>query len=219
MAEQVLRLFPSASLRRDGPGRSRYAGKPPSEPEFEMVKPLSGIATAAVVISITEASPTRSTHDIIQEPPRAHLANVSSRAISPSPSNIELPPSPSDSRADTPAPADSSPILPTSSATFEHNGGTSPTSLHSPVMQSMFPRFDPTLSLQQQRYYPTAEKGYSQIPDAAMTRAEYSPSCYSQPEVIPTTKTAYIRPKTPKIQTTISTIPPPPEPQPEFSSP
>ena len=222
MAEQVLSLFPSASLWREGPGRLRHAGKPPSEPEFEMIKPLSdgkGMATAAVVITITEASPTRSTHDILQESPRAHLSDEISRAVSLSPSNIELLPSPSDNRADTPAPAESLPILQTSSPVLDCNENTSPTSVHSPVMRSMFPRFDPTIPLQQQRYYPTIESRPSCIPNAAMTRVEYSPSCYSESENIPISKAGYLQSKTPNMPTTISPIPPPPESQPEFSSP
>lgn len=218
MAEQVLRRFPSASLRRDGPGQLRYTGNPPSKPEFEMVKPISdGKGMAAIVISITEASPTGSTHGILQEPPRAHLADDSSRAISPSLFNVELPPS--ESHADTPASADSSPVLQTSSPVLKGNGESSPTSAHSPVMRSMFPRFDPALPLQQQPYYPAVNRGFSRIPDAAMTRLEYSPSCYSQSENTSIPKAGYIHPTSPNIPTTVTTLLTPPEPQPEFSSP
>ncbi|MCJ1301195.1 hypothetical protein MMC08_003994 [Hypocenomyce scalaris] len=223
MAEQVLRLFPSASLRRDGPGRIRYSGRPPSEPEFEMVKPHSdgkGIESAAVVISITEASPTGFIHNIIQEPPRAYLVDEHSRAISPSPSNIELPPSPSDSRAETPALTEGSPHLQTSSTTLDRDAGASPTSVHSPVMRSMFPRFDPTIPLHQQRYYPTAERGPSPIPSAATARPEYAPAMYSPTGRTPTAESGYNQFESPRTPTATYPLPPAmAEAQPEISTP
>lgn len=51
-------------------------------------------------------------------------------------------------------------------------------------MRSIFPRYDPTLSLGQQRYYPSAEINSTVV--ATSSRVDdggtYSPSLYTQPE-------------------------------------
>lgn len=112
------RFCDSSPLRRCGEKDQVLtvtAGKPPSGPEFGMVKHLSDgteMATAAVVMSITEASPTKSTHDVVQEPPRAHLVNANSQGYI-----IQDPINPIAFRQSrrTPAQADSLPILQTSS--------------------------------------------------------------------------------------------------------
>ena len=73
----------------------------------------------------------------------------------------------------------------TSSPTLVRSGSIVSTGTHSPVMRSMFPRFDPGVPLAQQNYYPSMDR--APPPPPAMQPWEptdgthYSPSLYSQP--------------------------------------
>lgn len=77
-----------------------------------------------------------------------------------SPAAVRLPDSPR-CRAPSPLQHDGSPKSHASSPTLVRKGSNASTrtATHSPVMRSMFPRFDPGTSLAQQRYYPQAQGG------------------------------------------------------------
>lgn len=77
------------------------------------------------------------------------------------PTAVHLPDSPSRCRAPSPLQHEGSPKSHTSSTTLVRKGSNASTrtATHSPVMRSMFPRFDPGTSLAQQRYYPQAQGG------------------------------------------------------------
>ena len=130
--------------------------------------------TRQVIIAVTEAPPIIE----ILPPPPARLAeprpstpvrNVSSSL--PDDNGVSNLQSPLVSRSQTSSPM---PV---------QNGGDTPNH-QSPVMRSMFPRFDPSLPLDSQQYYPTVNRA----PPAILRQSEaaqYSPSMYSQPRSPP----------------------------------
>ncbi|KAL8998086.1 MAG: hypothetical protein Q9169_002779 [Polycauliona sp. 2 TL-2023] len=178
----------------------RYTTRPPlREADFQMVKP--GGEVHELVIAIEEGQ-LHMTHPI-PPPPKARLipsqdpTAPSFRLQAPTPPLAERPatpvslvvscPSPtsaSPSRAASPTSLASSPRSHTSSPTLVRNGSTASTGTYSPVMRSMFPRFDPAIPLARQQYYPTVD--VSPEVAAATSRADaigsYSPSLYSQQE-------------------------------------
>lgn len=175
-SERALQAFPNmSSLRKKGPlrkGSTRYTTKPPSGlPEFEMLAP-SGKGNG-LVIQITESRPSisDSVHTVTslpatppssrqqrpQPPPltipqKAHIAQEQRPGTPPSP----LSPSPTQERApsaaDVPLPGSN---VPTPTLTGVGNMA-SPKS-ETPVMRSMFPRYDPSRPLARQSYYPDME--------------------------------------------------------------
>ena len=172
-SEKALQMFPTmSSLRKKGPqrkGSARYTTKPPlGLPEFEMLAP-SGKSNG-FIIQITEGRPSISESGLDQtaqqdttqiqpkqkpQPPpltipqKAHIAEDQRPATPPSP----LTPSPVQER--TPSPANVP--LPRSSAPtptlIQEDGVASPKS-ETPVMRSMFPRYDPSRPFARQSYYP-----------------------------------------------------------------
>ncbi|MCJ1237766.1 hypothetical protein MMC14_005753 [Varicellaria rhodocarpa] len=150
----------------------RSAKKLPSKADFELVN-LKG-NTGEIFIAIAET--TAPTNTKIIAPPRARVID-SSRPSSP------LARTPLQSRAASPSQNSNPPRSHTSSPTLVRSGSTGSTATHSPVMRSMFPRFDPSLPLAQQKYYPNMER-MPRVPTwthDTFTRPEYSPSLYSQP--------------------------------------
>lgn len=164
-----------SSLRKKGPlrkGSARYTTKPPSGlPEFEMLAP-SGKGNG-LVIQITEsrplpsdsvhtptnlpATPPSSRQQRPQPPPltipqKAHIAQEQRPATPPSP----LSPSPTQERApsaaDVPLPRSSAPT-----PTLAGDGHIASPKSETPVMRSMFPRYDPSRPLARQSYYPDVE--------------------------------------------------------------
>ncbi|KAL8803064.1 MAG: hypothetical protein Q9200_006358, partial [Gallowayella weberi] len=178
----------------------RYTTRPPiRDPSFEMMKPAGEVHE--VVIAIEDGNTI--THYPIPPPPKAHispaqdLAAPSFRLQAPTPPLAERPatpvslvvscPSPtvsSQSRAASPTSIESSPHSHTTSPTLVRNGSTASTGTYSPVMRSMFPRFDPTVPLAQQQYYPGVDVNPAM--GAGSSRPDdigsYSPSLYSQQE-------------------------------------
>lgn len=176
-SERALQMFPNmSSLRKKGPLRkgsiTRYTTKPPSGlPEFEMLAP-SG-KNNGFIIQINEGRP--STSEPVRTipepqagfspapqrkpqppplmiPPKAHVAQEPKPATPPSP----LTPSPTQehapSAADVPLPRSNAPTpIPA-----EDGSLASPKS-ETPVMRSMFPRYDPSRPLARQSYYPNVE--------------------------------------------------------------
>ena len=68
-----------------------------------------------------------------------------------------------------------------SSPTLVRNGSIASTGTHSPVMRSMFPRFDPALPMTRQNVAPTPAVGPSAWQGEAASLHNYSPSLYSTP--------------------------------------
>ena len=140
--------------------------------DFEL-KSLKG-DSRGLVITVSEASPLPAAR--ITPPPSKSRNGGSPRASSPlRESTTPEPPS----RAGSPVP-DSPVRSHTSSPTLVRNGSIASTGTHSPVMRSMFPRFDPSVPVAQQNYYPTMDR-VPPPPPVARQEAHYSPSLYSQP--------------------------------------
>jgi len=172
-SERALQMFPTmSSLRKKGPARkgsARYTTEPPSGlPEFGMLSPPG--KNNAFVIQITERRPSTSESlpptntqlETLQTkprqkpqppplaiPPKAHIAEEQRPASPPSP----LTPSPIQERApsaaDIPLPRSSAPT-----PTLAEDGGAASPKSETPVMRSMFPRYDPSRPLARQSYYP-----------------------------------------------------------------
>ncbi|KAL9586862.1 MAG: hypothetical protein Q9212_000606 [Teloschistes hypoglaucus] len=178
-------------------GLLRYITRPPlGEPQFEMMKPIGDVHE--VVIAIEEDSAAVARH--LPPPPRVHNS-PSENSIAPSfrlqpptpplaerpETPIPLTPSPtftSPSRAMSSTSIDSSPRSQTSSPTLVRNGSTASTGTYSPVMRSMFPRYDPAVPLAQQSYYPRVEikPAVAAVTSRLDNPGSCSPSLYSQQE-------------------------------------
>ncbi|KAI4272457.1 MAG: hypothetical protein L6R38_006592 [Xanthoria sp. 2 TBL-2021] len=163
-----------------------------------MMKPAGEVHELVIAIEEDDLTTTYP----IPPPPKAHVptsqdpAAPSFRLQAPTPPLAERPPTPvslhvscpsptsaSPSRAASPTSVESGPRSHTSSPTLVRNGSTASTGTYSPVMRSMFPRFDPTVPLARQQYYPTVD--VSPEVAAATSRVDirsYSPSLYSQQE-------------------------------------
>ncbi|KAL8716367.1 MAG: hypothetical protein Q9220_000274 [cf. Caloplaca sp. 1 TL-2023] len=171
-----------------------------ANPDFGLVKP--GGEVHEIVIAI-EDDGTAASYPIPPPPPKTHIwpsehpVAPSFRLQAPTPPPGERPttpvslavscPSPtssSPSRASSPTSIASSPCSRTTSPTLVRNGSTASTGTYSPVMRSMFPRYDPTVSLAQQRYQPTIEVSPALAAASSKTDGpgSYSPSLYSHQE-------------------------------------
>ncbi|KAL8786687.1 MAG: hypothetical protein Q9213_002622 [Squamulea squamosa] len=199
----LIGTLPVGTLSQHRPGRNgilRYTTRPPlQEPDFEMIKPVGNVHELVVAI---EKDDNITTHPI-PPPPKAHMPTSqdptapSFRLQAPTPPLAERPatsvslfvscPSPTSSslsRAASPTSVKTSSRSHTSSPTLVRNGSTASTGTYSPVMRSMFPRYDPTVSLARQQYYPTVNIS----PTVAATTSRVddmgscSPSLYSQQE-------------------------------------
>ena len=192
-SERTLQMFPTmSSLRRPmrkSSGSTRHAGRQTRLPEFDM---LNSNKANGFVIHITEAPPLApgspsvilEAQDTLQPaprqkpqppplaiPPKAYISDNQRPATPPSPPT----PSPQDcvpaSPAQVPLPRSStnSPILARS-----NSGAT-------PVMRSMFPRYDPTVPITQQQYRPDIERAPGLASAMAVARTpSYRPPSYSQ---------------------------------------
>ena len=189
-SERALQMFPTmSSLRRPmrkGSGSIRHAGRQTRLPEFDM---LNSNKANGFVIHITEAPPGSPSvileaQDTPQQaprqkpqppplaiPPKAYISDDQRPATPPSPPT----PSPRDyvpaSPAQVPLPRSStnSPIL------ARRNSGATP------VMRSMFPRYDPTVPITQQQYRPDMNSAPAPASATAAARTpSYRPPSYSQ---------------------------------------
>ena len=133
----------------------------------------------------------------LSNPPQVRVADRSNRAPTPAPivtqvrtpveqrlrsassPAVRLAESPTRSRAPSPLQGDESPQSRASSPTLvrKGSGASTRTATHSPMMRSMFPRYDPNMTLAQQRYQPHAQA--KRTPPVAPGVA-HSPSLYSQ---------------------------------------
>ncbi|KAL8954125.1 MAG: hypothetical protein Q9222_000007 [Ikaeria aurantiellina] len=177
-------------------------------PDFGMVKPIGEVHEIVIAI---EDDGTAASYPIPPPPPKTntspfqHPVAPSFRLQAPTPPPGERPttpaslaiscPSPTSSssppsRAASPTSIASSPCSRTTSPTLVRNGSTASTGTYSPVMRSMFPRYDPTVSLAQQRYQPAIEISPALAAASSKTDSSgsYSPSLYSHQE--PTTSSS-----------------------------
>lgn len=188
-SERALQIFPTmSSLRRPvRKGSTRNTVKQSAGmPQFDM---LTSSKTNGFVIQITEALPPQpelpsESQETAEQgprqkpqppplaiPPKAYISEDQRPATPPSP----LTPSPRCSRAASPAEVP----LPRSRSNTPNlvrsNSGATP------VMRSMFPRYDPTIPYTQQKYQPDIER----VPGLASAMAvagtsSYHPPSYSQ---------------------------------------
>ncbi|KAI4166621.1 MAG: hypothetical protein LQ343_007894 [Gyalolechia ehrenbergii] len=177
----------------------RYTTRPPlREPEFEMMKPTGDVHE--LVIAIEETHP--DTFDPIPSPPKARTSPFqdatapSFRLEAPTPPQADGPTtpislilscpstSPPGSRSVSPVSSDPSPSSHIGSPNLDRKGSTASTGTYSPVMRSMFPRYDPALSLRQQRYYPSTEisPAVAATSSRVNNAGSYSASLYTQLE-------------------------------------
>ncbi|KAI9866234.1 MAG: hypothetical protein M1830_005995, partial [Pleopsidium flavum] len=196
----VLQLFPSSSPHKTGPkrkGSRRYPVKPQSpEPIIEEIKALDDGANA-VVIQVIEDSRVPSP---ISALPQAHVAERS-RSNTPTSQLSERrgAASPAPLRAASPADSLNRSARSASATLVRSNSAASTTDTRSPLMQSIFPRYNPSVPLSQQRYYPDTARGASptNLPREVVSKAEYSPWSYSPGSAGRITKHGYAEgPKT-----------------------
>ncbi|KAL8666078.1 MAG: hypothetical protein Q9202_001815 [Teloschistes flavicans] len=190
-------LASSSPYRFGHKGLRRYTTRPSlGESGLKMMKPVGDVHE--VVIAIEEDSAAVARHlpppPKVHTPPSENSMAPSFRLQAPTPPLTERPStpvalnpsptSPSSRRAASPTSMDSSPRSQMSSPTLVRGGSSASTGTYSPVMRSMFPRYDPTVPLTQQSYYPRLDINPAV---AAVTRrldnpGSYSPSLYSQQE-------------------------------------
>lgn len=177
----TLQLFPSTNPYKDGPkrkGSRRYPVNPQStEAIVEKVKTANNGAKA-VVIQILGDSRTTSP---IPSPPKAHVAERS-RSNTPASQLCERrgAASPAPLRAASPADSLNRSTHSTSPTLVRSDSVASTTETRSPLMRSIFPRYNPNLPLSQQRYHPDPANGSpNNLPREVISKAEYSPSLYS----------------------------------------
>ena len=177
----TLQLFPSSNPYRNGAkrkGSRRYPTKPQSpEPIVEEVKGAES-GTKAVIVQIFEDNGTTSP---ISSPPKAHVAERS-RSNTPTSQLYERrgATSPAPLRAASPADSLNRSTHSTSPTLVRSDSVASTTETRSPLMRSIFPRYNPNLPLSQQRYYPDpASASPTDLPREVISKAEYSPSLYS----------------------------------------
>ncbi|KAL9025498.1 MAG: hypothetical protein Q9180_007657, partial [Flavoplaca navasiana] len=181
-------------------GMLRYTTSPPlRKSDFDMMKPTGELHQFVIAINEDDYN----TSQMIPPPPAAHIstsrdaeapsfrlqAPIPPLAVRPAtPVSLVItcpsPTSASPTRAASPSSAKPSPPSHTSSPTLVRNGSIASTGTYSPVMRSMFPRFDPTVPLARQHYYPSVD--ISPGTAAAVGRGDdlgsYSRSLYSQQE-------------------------------------
>ncbi len=144
----------------------------------------------AAVPSITFSSPPQARLANGSISPRSHAQTpspvltqvcvpIEQRSRPVSPAAVRLPDSPTRCRVPSPLQHEDSPKSSASSHTLVRKGSNASTrtATHSPVMRSMFPRYDPGTSLAQQRYYPQAQGGRVSSNHA---RGASIPSVYSR---------------------------------------
>ena len=163
------------------------------------IQPPSPASTAATPAELTHAAhtaeeyfpppppiqiPPTTVHKISQ-PKRALVINTGRPS---SPLRMSTYPEPPTTRPSSPVQGSIAPQSHKSSPTLVRNGSIGSTGTHSPIMRSMFPRFNPAIPLARQNYVPSAEHTTGPIPWQGGISAPqtYSPSLYSPPSSPPT---------------------------------
>lgn len=148
-------------------GLLRYATRPSKAQEFEMFgMPKSTGNSCEVVITVHETSPSLSR---LSSPPKAYLPKIKTSGFTPShspPNNPSVVTSTDRSRSKTPPSLLPPPPLrslaastrsQTSSPSHVRSSSAPSMETQSPVMRSMFPRYNPQIPLAKQHYYPSRE--------------------------------------------------------------
>ena len=189
-SETMIQMSPIGSVQMKFPvpkGGQKYFSL---EPDFEMLKKPDDTHEVVIAIEDTDAA----NHTVLSAPPKADKSKIKDfhkplnrSPLSPLPRLVvadnrrpvtppkQMPPPPPRTRPGSPRSTRSSPTL-------VRNGSISSTATHSPVMRSMFPRYDPSIPLTHQKYYPNPESR-PMMPDQtrdAEDSSSYSPSLYSQ---------------------------------------
>ena len=177
-------LFPSVSVRKESSKTKRSLPSlriPTKEPNFEMVgiyiedkqRPLT-----------TQGCMALGTHSTTKAMPRAHVTKPPNLYIPRLPSRLSTPPETHDDRQQfhapspelclPPSPPRTRPGTPAASSEVFDPDATNParrgsirstaTATHSPVMRSMFPRYDPNVALSRQQYFPPVGRTQSVEP-------------------------------------------------------
>lgn len=159
-------MDPSLKDKAASGGLLRCTTRPPKAQEFEMLGMPKSIGNACeVVITVHETSPLPPR---LSSPPRAYLPKIKTSGLTPSQSPVPvasvvtstdrsrsktpslLPPPPSRSCA-------ASARSQTSSPSHVRSSSAPSMDAQSPVMRSMFPRYNPQIPLAKQHYYPSRE--------------------------------------------------------------
>ncbi|KAI4289851.1 MAG: hypothetical protein L6R35_000871 [Caloplaca aegaea] len=184
MGETVSVRSPSHS-RPYRSGKPRYTTRPPlGAPDLDLLKSIQDVHE--VVIAIEEDNTTA--FQPIPPPPKARTAPSQDptapffRLQAPTPPLADRPDTPISLPVSCPSPSTPSPspsVSPTSIEFSPRSHTSSPTlfrkasnasgATYSPVMRSMFPRYDPTISLGQQRYFPQIDVNPSVATDTTRT--------------------------------------------------
>ncbi|MCJ1282589.1 hypothetical protein MMC26_001914 [Xylographa opegraphella] len=163
------------------------------------IQPPSPAGTTTLQADITDTAHTKVEHfppppplknppttaQKITSPKRALVVNTGRPS---SPLRMSTYPEPPTTRPSSPVQGSIGPQSHRSSPTLVRNGSIGSTGTHSPIMRSMFPRFNPAVPLARQDYMPTIERGQEstrwQVGGSAPQA--YSPSLYSPPSSPPT---------------------------------
>lgn len=205
---------PMESLPKDRPrpkGILRYSTRPPKDTEFEMFKlPKTSSESRGVVIAIEETVPAEF---VRSTPSKAHVPKVQAYESPPKPVSSLLSdvahegshhkPSTAPNRlplsplrlAVSPAGERSPPQSHTSSPTPIRSNSIGSADAHSPVMRSMFPRYDPKIPLAKQHYYPNRDIHRGPA-DAKLKVSRPSASCAGIPSQVET-----LSPRHPTVNT------------------
>ncbi len=194
----------SNNARPKPKGILRYSTRPPKDPEYEMFSmPKLSNSSQGIVIAIEETTPSKF---VLSAPPKAYLSKSKASESTPMPitstsaekpfergeQKTSAPPSrlptrplnhavsPIKERSMTPARIGSPALVRSNSA--PSTGLNSPVS---PVMRSMFPRYDHNLPLARQLYYPSNPSNRGSANETPRSSA-YSGSVHSQTETLGT---------------------------------
>ncbi|MCJ1414477.1 hypothetical protein MMC32_000803 [Xylographa parallela] len=163
------------------------------------IQPPSPAGTATSLASIPRTAST----EVEYYPPPPPLQNppTTTQKITPpkralvirterpsSPLRMSTYPEPPTTRPSSPVQGSMAPQSHRSSPTLVRNGSIGSTGTHSPIMRSMFPRFNPAVPLARQNYIPTVDHGQEsmQWQGAGSAHQTYAPSLYSPPSSPPT---------------------------------
>ncbi|MCJ1318458.1 hypothetical protein MMC15_003786 [Xylographa vitiligo] len=163
------------------------------------IQPPSPAGTATSQADTTHIAHTEVQH--FPPPPPLHNPPTTAQKITPpkralvintgrpsSPLRMSTYPEPPTTRPSSPVQSSNAPQSHRSSPTLVRNGSIGSTGTHSPIMRSMFPRFNPAVPLARQNYVPTVERTSesTQWQGGSFAPQTYSPSLYSPPSSPPT---------------------------------
>ncbi|MCJ1396936.1 hypothetical protein MMC11_000128 [Xylographa trunciseda] len=161
--------------------------QPPS-PAGTATIPADNMHTAQTEVKYFPPPPVQNPPTIAQkiiQPKRALVINTGRPS---SPLRMSTYPEPPTTRPSSPVQGSIAPQSHRSSPTLVRTGSIGSTGTHSPIMRSMFPRFNPAVPLARQNYVPTAEHatGPPQWQAGGSAPQTYSPSLRSPPSSPPT---------------------------------